>query len=85
MSAHWRIPAAYLLDANCRGPTLYIGHSHNTVTVYGQDVGDWNLQRNNDLAGPAGWPASSGVTRPDGPNYLNLTSPTGNLFFRLSR
>ncbi len=65
-------------------PTLYISESGNTVTVYWQNVSGWNLQQNNNLAVPAGWTGSSGVTTSNGTNYLNITSPTGNLFFRLS-
>jgi hypothetical protein len=65
-------------------PTLYITGSGNTVTVFWQNVSGWNLQQNNNLAVPAGWTGSSSVTISNGTNYLNLTSPTGNLFFRLS-
>ncbi len=65
-------------------PTLYITGSGNTVTVYWQDVSGWSLQQNNNLTVPAGWTSSSGVTTSNGTNYLNLTSPTGNLFFRLA-
>jgi hypothetical protein len=65
-------------------PTLYISHSGNTVTVYWQDVSGWSLQQNISLTVPAGWTGSSGVTTSNGTNYLSLTSPTGNLFFRLS-
>ena len=65
-------------------PTLYITSSGNTVTVYWQDVSGWSLQQNNNLAVPAGWTGSSGVTTSNGTNYLNITSPAGNLFFRLS-
>jgi len=66
-------------------PTLYISHAGNTVTVYWQDVSGWSLQQNGNLAAPAGWSASSGATLLNGTNYLNLTSPTGNLFFRLAK
>ena len=65
-------------------PTLFISHAGNTVTVYWQDVSGWALQQNGNLAASAGWSASSGVTLLNGTNYLNLTSPTGNLFFRLT-
>src|SRR5208283_364608 len=65
-------------------PVLYISHSGNTVTVFWQDVSGWSLQQNNNLATPAGWTGSSGVTTANGTNYLNLTAPAGNLFFRLS-
>jgi hypothetical protein len=65
-------------------PTLYISHAGNIVTVYWQDVSGWSLQQNGNLASSAGWSASGGVTTVNGTNYLNLTSPTGNLFFRLN-
>jgi hypothetical protein len=65
-------------------PTLFISHSGNAVTVYWQAVSGWSLQQNNNLTMPANWTAIGGVTTSNGTNYLNLTSPTGNLFFRLS-
>ena len=64
-------------------PTLYINHSGNSVTVYWENVSGWGLQQNTSLTTPAGWSSSSGVTTSNGTNYLYLTSPTGNLFFRL--
>ena len=64
-------------------PTLYISQSGNTVKVYWQTVSGWNLQQNSNLTTPSGWSASSGVINTNGTNYFNLTSPTGNLFFRL--
>lgn len=64
-------------------PTLYINHSGNTVTVFWQDVGSWTLQQNANLALPAGWSPSSGVTTANGTNYLTVINPTGNQFFRL--
>ena len=64
-------------------PTLNISHSGNTVTIFWQDVSGWSLQQNNDLAVPANWSASGGVTTDNGTNYLNVISLTGNLFFRL--
>ncbi len=66
-------------------PTLCISHSGNTVTVYWQAVSGWSLQQNNNLATPAGWSASSGWTTSNGTNYLAITPPTGNLFFRLKQ
>ncbi len=65
-------------------PTLYITRSGNTVTVYWQAVSGWSLQQNANLALANGWSTSGGVTPANGTNYLNLTSPAGNLFFRLS-
>ena len=64
-------------------PTLYIGQSGNSVTVYWQAVSGWSLQQNINLSLPANWSASGGVTITNGTNYLNITSPAGNLFFRL--
>ena len=66
-------------------PALLISHSGNAVTVYWQNVSGWNLQQNNNLTLPANWTASGGLTTSNGTNYLNLISPTGNLFFRLSK
>lgn len=63
-------------------PTLYISHSGNTVTVYWQNVSGWNLEQNSSLS-LAAWSTNTLWTTSDGTNYLNLTSPTGNLFFRL--
>ena len=65
-------------------PTLYITHSNNTMTVYWQNVSGWNLQQKPNLSLPGGWSPSTGVTTSNGTNYLNMVSPTGNLFFRLS-
>ena len=64
-------------------PTLYISQSGNSVTVYWQNVSGWNLQQNNNLALPANWSPSGGVTALNGTNYLNVVAPAGNLFFRL--
>ena len=51
-------------------PNLTITYSGNSVLV------SWP---NTDA-----WSANSSWTTTNGTNYLNLTSPTGNLFFRLS-
>jgi len=64
-------------------PVLYISQSGNTVTVYWQAVSGWSLRQNNDLSLPANWTPSGGVTPSNGTNYLNISSPAGNLFFRL--
>ncbi|MGA2685392.1 MAG: hypothetical protein ABSF51_10100 [Verrucomicrobiota bacterium] len=65
-------------------PTLYISHSGNTVTIYWQNVSGWSLQQNSNLATPTGWSVNSSWASSNGTNSLSLTSPTGNLFFRLS-
>ena len=65
-------------------PTLYVSHSGNVVTVFWQDVSGWNLVQSGNLTTPIGsWSASSSPTLTGGTNYLNLTNPAGNVFFRL--
>ena len=64
-------------------PELNISHSGNVVTVFWVDVAGWNLQQNGNLAVTNGWSSSGGVTLTNGMNYLNLTNPAGNLYFRL--
>ena len=64
-------------------PLLAISHAGNMVTVYWHDVSGWELEQNSSLTAPASWSPSSGVTTSNGTNYLSLTSPTGNLYFRL--
>jgi hypothetical protein len=75
----WAIISVYQIPG---APTLYISHSGNTVTVYWQDVSPWTLQQDNTVA-VSGWSTSSGIINSSGTNYLNITPPTGNLFFRL--
>ena len=65
-------------------PTLYLSHSGATVTVFWQNVSGWTLQQNNNLNLPAGWSNSSGITTSNGTNYLNISPPTGDWFFRLA-
>ena len=65
-------------------PLLATSHSGSRVTVYWQNVSGWSLQQNSSVTAPAGWSASGGVMTANGTNYLNLASPTGRLFFRLS-
>ncbi len=66
-------------------PNLVITHSGNTVTVYWPATGSYTLQQNANLAVPGGW-ATSGysISTSNGTNSISITSPTGNLFFRLS-
>jgi hypothetical protein len=66
-------------------PTLYISQSGKTITIYWQNVSGWTLQQNNNPAVPANWTLNSSWNpNANGTNYLNLTSPPGNLFFRLA-
>jgi hypothetical protein len=65
-------------------PMLYVTHSGSTVTVFWQDVPPWtNLEQNSSLTAPTAWSTNTSWTTTGGTNYLNLTSPTGHLFFRL--
>jgi hypothetical protein len=64
-------------------PTLYISHAGNTVTIYWQNISGYTLHQNGNLA-PVGWTQNNTWTTSNGTNYLNIASPTGNLFFRLS-
>ena len=64
-------------------PMLYISQSNHAVTVYWQNISGWTLQQNNNLNAPAGWSANNNWTTSNGTNYLNITSPSGNMFFRL--
>ena len=66
-------------------PTLYITSSGNTVTVYWQDVSGWSLQQNSNLNSLGGWSVNSSWTTSNGTNYLYITPPVGNLFFRLKQ
>ena len=65
-------------------PRLAISHAGMAVIVSWPNVSGWSLQQNSSVVAPAGWSASGGVTTTNGTNYLNLASPTGRLFFRLS-
>ena len=65
-------------------PTLYISSSPNTVTVFWQAVSGFSLQQNTNVA-TTNWVGSGyPITPSNGTNYVNITGPTGNLFFRLS-
>jgi hypothetical protein len=66
-------------------PNLTITHSGNSVIVSWPDTGSYTLQQSANLAPGNGW-ATSGysITTTNGTNSITITSPTGNLFFRLS-
>ena len=67
-------------------PNLSIAHSGNSVIVSWPNTGSYTLQQNANLALANGW-ATSGYTvnTSNGTNSITLTSPPGNLFFRLLR
>ena len=66
-------------------PTLYISQSGSVATVYWQNVSGWNLIQNGNLTTPvASWSSpGSSPTLTGGTNYLSVTNPAGNLFYRL--
>jgi hypothetical protein len=62
-----------------------VTHSGNSVTVSWANTGSYTLQQNANLANTAGWAASGyAITTINGTSSISLTSPAGNLFFRLS-
>jgi hypothetical protein len=64
-------------------PTLTITHSDNSVKVsWPYPSTGWTLQQNPDLT-TANWTASGGISNDGTNNLITITSPTGNLFFRL--
>jgi len=65
-------------------PTLYISISANTVTVYWQNVSGFVLQQTSSIKPPVSWAQNNGWTTSNGTNYLTITPPTGNEFFRLA-
>jgi hypothetical protein len=65
-------------------PTLFISYSANTVTVYWQNVTGWTLHQGSSLTSPTGWTLNSSWTTSNGTNYLQIMSPKGNEFYRLS-
>lgn len=66
-------------------PTLYISRNGNGMSVYWQAVSGWSLHQSGNLATPIGnWSASAAPTQNNGTNYVNITNPTGNVFFRLT-
>lgn len=64
-------------------PPLYIRLSGSTIIVYWQNVSPWSLYQNSSLSPGTSWTSSSGVVLSTGTNSLSITSPTGDMFFRL--
>jgi hypothetical protein len=66
-------------------PTLTITHSGNSVKVsWPYPSTGWTLQQNSDLT-TTSWSSSGGISNDGTNNFIILTSPTGNLFFRLEQ
>ncbi len=66
-------------------PNLVVTHSGNSVIISWPATGSYTLQQNGNLSAPANW-ATSGysISTTNGTNSITITSPAGNLFFRLS-
>jgi|ERR1017187_1906644 hypothetical protein len=66
-------------------PALTITHSGSTVKVlWPYPSTGWTLQQNSDLT-TANWTPSGGISNDGVNNFITITSPTGNLFFRLKQ
>ncbi len=66
-------------------PLLTITHSGNSVTVSWPDTGSYTLQQNASLAGGSWTTSGYSITTSNGTNSITVTSPAGNLFFRLKQ
>lgn len=76
--------ALYSVAQTPGAPTLYITISGNTVTVYWQSVSGWVLQDTSSLTPPVSWTQNNNWLPSNGTNYLTITPPAGNEFFRLA-
>src|SRR5215469_14543800 len=64
-------------------PNLSVTHSGTSVIVSWPNTGNYTLQQNSVLTS-GGWTTSGyTVTTANGTNSITITSPAGNLFFRL--
>ena len=66
-------------------PNLSIAHSGNSVIVSWPNTGSCTLQQNNNLAGGSWTTTGYTINMSNGTNSITITSPTGNLFFRLAK
>jgi len=65
-------------------PNLTITHSGNSVIVSWPNTGTYTLQQNPMVNSASGWMMTSyPITTTNGTNSITITSPSGNLFFRL--
>jgi hypothetical protein len=67
-----------------RAAMLTITQSDNSVIVSWPNTGSYTLQQNSDLTTTNWTTADYTITNSLGTNYCTITSPAGNLFFRLS-
>lgn len=66
-------------------PLLHITRSCNGVIVSWTNTASCTLQQNNNLASGSWTTCGYGVTTNNGTCSVNIGSPAGNLFFRLSK
>jgi hypothetical protein len=67
-------------------PNLSITQSGNSVIVSWANTGSCTLQQNANLALASGWvPSGYSINTVNGTNSITITSPAGNLFFRLTK
>jgi hypothetical protein len=67
-------------------PNLSVAHSGNSVIVSWPNTGSYTLQQNANLALANGWtPSGYSISTSNGTNSIIITSPAGNLFFRLAQ
>jgi hypothetical protein len=65
-------------------PVLTVLHSGSSVKIsWPYPSTGFVLQQNSSLS-TASWSASGGISNDGTNNFITITSPTGNLFFRLS-
>ena len=66
-------------------PNLVVTHAGSNVIVSWPDSGSYTLLQNPNVANVAGWVTSGyTVTTANGTNSITITSPSGDLFFRLA-
>jgi hypothetical protein len=65
-------------------PNLTITHSGNSVIVSWLNTGSYTLQQNNNLAGGSWTTSSYTINTSNGTNSITISTPAGNLFFRLA-
>jgi hypothetical protein len=67
-------------------PPLVVSYSGNSVVVSWQNLGTYTLLQNSSLANTNGWTTNnSTITTTNWTNSITITSPAGNLFFRLAK
>jgi hypothetical protein len=66
-------------------PNLIISRSGNSVTVSWPDTGSYTLQQNSSLTSGSWSTSGYTINTANGTNSVTITSPSGNLFFRLQQ